>query len=237
ASAVESLPERIRETYFDRNGSQYAFRSDMRRRIIFGRHDITTEAPISRLNLLVWRNTLMYFNVEAQAQIIDRFHFALREGAYLFLGKAEMLLSDGDRFEAASMRQRIFRRRPGGNAARPGAVRLVAKPVTEPQVAVSRAISSLAVEAAPFAMICVDADGVVAEINGQARSRGDGRLPLRAGGSVRGGPGTPARGAAGYRGAAAARGGAGGRGESLVRPAAGRGAGGRPRTGGAPLLR
>ena len=81
--------------------------------MIFGRHDITRDAPISRLDLLVCRNTLMYFNVETQAQVIDRFHFALREGGYLFLGKAEMLLSDGDRFEVVSMRQRIFRRRPG----------------------------------------------------------------------------------------------------------------------------
>jgi two-component system, chemotaxis family, CheB/CheR fusion protein len=80
--------------------------------VIFGRHDITRDAPISRLDLLVCRNTLMYFNVETQAQVIDRFHFALREGGCLFLGKAEMLLSDGERFEVHSMRQRFFRRRP-----------------------------------------------------------------------------------------------------------------------------
>ena len=63
--------------------NQYVFRPDLRRRVIFGRHDITRDAPISRLDLLVCRNTLMYFNVEAQTQIVDRFHFALREGAPL----------------------------------------------------------------------------------------------------------------------------------------------------------
>ena len=72
--------------------------------MIFGRHDVTRDAPISRLDLLVCRNTLMYFNVEAQSQIIDRFHFALRPGGYLFLGKAEMLLSASDRFEVAGVR-------------------------------------------------------------------------------------------------------------------------------------
>ncbi|MRT44628.1 chemotaxis protein CheR, partial [Xylella fastidiosa subsp. multiplex] len=75
--------------------------------------DITRDAPISRLDLLVCRNTLMYFNVEAQTQIVDRFHFALREGGFLFLGKAEMLLNDAERFDVMSMRQRVFRRRPG----------------------------------------------------------------------------------------------------------------------------
>jgi two-component system, chemotaxis family, CheB/CheR fusion protein len=113
AKNLEALPGEMRDRYFEQNGSQFAFRPDLRRRVIFGRHDLTRDAPISRLDLLVCRNTLMYFNVETQSQVIDRFHFALREGGYLFLGKAEMLLSDGERFEVVSMRQRIFRRRPG----------------------------------------------------------------------------------------------------------------------------
>src|SRR5215469_600740 len=113
AKALDAIPSEMRDKYFEQNGTQFAFLPELRRRVIFGRHDITRDAPISRLDLLVCRNTLMYFNVETQAQVIDRFHFALRERAYLFLGKAEMLLSDGDRFEVVSMRQRIFRRRPG----------------------------------------------------------------------------------------------------------------------------
>ena len=113
AKNLEGLPAEMRDKYFEQNGTQFSFRPDLRRRVIFGRHDITRDAPISRLDLLVCRNTLMYFNVETQSQVIDRFHFALREGGYLFLGKAEMLLSDGERFEVVSMRQRIFRRRPG----------------------------------------------------------------------------------------------------------------------------
>ncbi|WP_419997173.1 CheR family methyltransferase [Streptomyces boninensis] len=113
AKDLETLPGELRDKYFEQNGTRFSFRSDLRRRVIFGRHDITRDAPISRLNLLVCRNTLMYFNVEAQTQIVDRFHFALRESGHLFLGKAEMLLNDADRFDVVSMRQRIFRRRAG----------------------------------------------------------------------------------------------------------------------------
>jgi two-component system CheB/CheR fusion protein len=108
AKALEPLPPELRDKYFEPSGARFVFHSDLRRRVIFGRHDITRDAPISRLDLLVCRNTLMYFNVESQTQIIDRFHFALREGGYLFLGKAEMLLNDGERFEAVSIRQRLF---------------------------------------------------------------------------------------------------------------------------------
>ena len=53
------------------------FRGDLRRTVIFGRNDLVQDAPISRLDLLVCRNTLMYFNAEAQAKILNRFHFAL----------------------------------------------------------------------------------------------------------------------------------------------------------------
>ena len=39
-----------------------SFRNDLRRTVIFGRNNLVQDAPISRLDLLVCRNTLMYFN-------------------------------------------------------------------------------------------------------------------------------------------------------------------------------
>jgi two-component system, chemotaxis family, CheB/CheR fusion protein len=173
AKALEALPPEMRDRYFEPTGGQYAFRPDLRRRVIFGRHDITRDAPISRLDLLVCRNTLMYFNVETQAQVIDRFHFALREGGYLFLGKAEMLLSDGERFEVASMRQRIFRRRPGVAAPRYQTVPVRLDAIGTPEmreVSRKRQLRDLALESAPFPVIAVDADGTVVLINTQMRN-------------------------------------------------------------------
>ena len=83
------------ERYFEPVGGRYVFRKDLRRSVIFGRNDLVQDAPISRIDLLVCRNTLMYFNAETQARILGRFHFALADGGVLFLGKAEMLLSHG----------------------------------------------------------------------------------------------------------------------------------------------
>jgi two-component system CheB/CheR fusion protein len=172
AKSLEPLSHELRDRYFEAGGDQYTFRSDLRRRVIFGRHDITRDAPISRLDLLVCRNTLMYFNIEAQTQIIDRFHFALREGGHLFLGKAEMLLSDGNRFEAVSMRQRIFRRRPGAAATQhyPTPPQLQASAGPELRDAGRRRmLRDLTLEAAPNAIILIDADGTIAMFNDQAR--------------------------------------------------------------------
>ncbi|MFD7298104.1 CheR family methyltransferase [Streptomyces sp. NPDC059897] len=172
AKTLEPLSDALREKYFEQNGARYSFRPDLRRRVIFGRHDITRDAPISRLDLLVCRNALMYFNVEAQTQIIDRFHFALREGGFLFLGKAEMLLNDADRFDVVSMRQRIFRRRPGDSAApyQPAPVKLRSNLGGEMQhMARNRQLRDLILDASPGAALAVDAEGIVVLINNHAR--------------------------------------------------------------------
>jgi two-component system CheB/CheR fusion protein len=120
--ALADLPGSFRESYFEPYGTRHAFRRDLRRQVIFGRNDLTHDAPISRVDLLVSRNTLMYFNAETQASIIRRFHFALSYPGYLFLGKAEMLLNYSERFQPVDLRTRIFRkvspttRLPGGPA-------------------------------------------------------------------------------------------------------------------------
>lgn len=167
--ALERLPEEVKTRYFEPNGALFAFRRDLRRRVIFGRHDVTRDAPISRIDLLVCRNTLMYFNVEAQAKIIERFHFALNDGGHLLLGKAEMLLADGVRFDVADMRNRVFKlRSSGGAAGKPARFDVRAAGGTQ-SVARRRLVSELALASSPDPVLGLDLDGTVALINGSAR--------------------------------------------------------------------
>ncbi len=105
---VSSLPPELLERYFERGDSLYTFRNDLRRSVIFGRHDLVQDAPISRIDLLTCRNSLMYFNAEAQAKIIARFHFALNERGFLFLGKAEMLSTHSNTFTPVDLKRRVF---------------------------------------------------------------------------------------------------------------------------------
>ncbi|MEB3230914.1 MAG: protein-glutamate O-methyltransferase CheR [Leptolyngbyaceae bacterium] len=115
AEDLANLPDGWRETYFDPIGDRYAVRPDLRRGVIYGRHDLVHDAPISRLDLLICRNTLMYFNAETQRNVLNHFHFALRDEGLLFLGKAEMLLTHGDRFVPINLSHRLFRRVPSGD--------------------------------------------------------------------------------------------------------------------------
>src|SRR5262249_6005479 len=74
--------------------------------------DIVQDAPISHVDILACRNTLMYFNAQTQAQVLNRMHFALRPDGVLFLGKAEMLLSHSSYFRAIELKRRFFRKVP-----------------------------------------------------------------------------------------------------------------------------
>ena len=76
---VEAVPPEFLAKYFETVDGRSTFDKDLRRSVIFGRHDLIQDAPISRIDLLTCRNTLMYFNTETQARIFDRFHFALNE--------------------------------------------------------------------------------------------------------------------------------------------------------------
>jgi two-component system CheB/CheR fusion protein len=105
---VEPVASLLLERYFEQRGQTFHFKKRLRRSLIFGRNDLTTDAPISKVDLLVCRNTLMYFDSKTQARIINRFHFALNEGGFLVLGKAETLTSHGNKFEPIDFQRRVF---------------------------------------------------------------------------------------------------------------------------------
>ena len=108
ARQLQDVPEHLQEKYFDASKNAYTFRSDMRRGVIFGRNNLVQDAPIGHLDLLICRNTLMYFNAETQARVLNRFHFALKDRGFLFVGKAEMLLTHANLFTPVNLKYRIF---------------------------------------------------------------------------------------------------------------------------------
>src|SRR5215475_14787767 len=110
ASLNEAFGEERTSRYFERDGDSLVFRSDLRRALIFGRHDLVQDPPISRIDLMTCRNTLMYFTAEVQAKILASFHFALNPGGFLFLGKSEALVTRTQLFQVVDLRQHIMRK-------------------------------------------------------------------------------------------------------------------------------
>ncbi|MEV0619772.1 CheR family methyltransferase [Nonomuraea sp. NPDC050404] len=166
--SLSDVPIDLRETYFEPVDSGFTFRRDLRRQLIFGRNDLTHDAPISRVDLLLARNTLMYFNTEMQLNIIRRFHFALSDPGFLFLGKAEMLLNHSDKFEPVDLRMRLFRKiKPVNHGSRApwsvtgGAADLASRLPT---------LASVALASGPVAQLVVDVSGNLALANSKAEA-------------------------------------------------------------------
>ncbi|WP_371927662.1 protein-glutamate O-methyltransferase CheR [Lentzea sp. HUAS12] len=78
---LRGVPPELIARYFERQDGHHRFRKDLRRSIVFGRNDLEQDAPISRLDLLVCRNTLTYLDQRTRAEVLGRFHFALAPGA------------------------------------------------------------------------------------------------------------------------------------------------------------
>jgi two-component system, chemotaxis family, CheB/CheR fusion protein len=167
---LEEVPQVLREKYFEPEGDHYLLRGELRRSIIFGRHDLVQDAPISRIDLLICRNTLMYFEPEAQAKMLARLHYALSEKGYLFLGKAEMLLRRDSLFVPVDVKQRIFSKL--AQAGREQRVAISSAGSLEPGIQLTRParLRELLADALPIAQLVVDTSGIVTAINERARS-------------------------------------------------------------------
>ncbi len=171
AKDVQALPSELVAKYFESTGNRYIFRQDLRRSVIFGRHDLLQDAPISRIDLLVCRNTLMYFNAETQTRVLARFHFALNDTGYLFLGKAEMLLTHSNLFTPLDLKHRVFTKVSSANI-RDRLLVLAQVGDEEAKNQFSRHIRmrEIAFDSAPIAQVVIDINGNLILANEQART-------------------------------------------------------------------
>ncbi|MEO8199128.1 MAG: PAS domain-containing protein [Gemmatimonadota bacterium] len=86
---------------------------------MFAQHNLLTDPPFSRLDLIICRNLLIYLEPAMQQKVIDTFHFGLKGGRFLFLGNSESVGHGTDLFQSVSKRFRIFRRIGAGRHDRP----------------------------------------------------------------------------------------------------------------------
>jgi two-component system CheB/CheR fusion protein len=166
---VEDVPPALREKYFEKTDGRYVFVRDLRRSVIFGRNDLVQDAPISRIDLLVCRNTLMYFNAPTQTAILGRFHFALTDAGVLFLGHAETLLTHTNAFAPVDLKRRIFTKVPRF-AYRDRLSVSTATGIQEAAPGPGIRLHESAFEAGAEAQIVVDRQGVLILANERARA-------------------------------------------------------------------
>jgi two-component system CheB/CheR fusion protein len=173
---VKDVPTPLLERYFVRDGQTFRFRRDFRRWVIFGRHNVVQDPPLSHVDLLICRNVLIYFTGDLQDKILARFHYAIREGGFLFLGRSESLLARSRWFTPLNVKWRIFHRTnapaPTVPTAMPGGDY---ENATTAAAARSEAIDAATrlqrvVEALPDALMVIDAQDTILVWNAAAEA-------------------------------------------------------------------
>lgn len=110
-AAVANLPRGLVRRYFTSEGDSKRINADVRRHVIFGRHDLLRDPPLSGMDLVACRNVLIYLKPLERTEVLRRLASALRPGGILFLGKAEGASLPSADFERVTPGAPVFRRK------------------------------------------------------------------------------------------------------------------------------
>ena len=108
-------PERLRR-YFNPMGDFFEIKKEIRRRIIFSKHNLLNDPPFIRLDLISCRNLFIYLNDETQDKVLHNFSYALNEGGILFMGLNESNNEQDTLFDAVDAKNKIFRNKGNANS-------------------------------------------------------------------------------------------------------------------------
>jgi two-component system, chemotaxis family, CheB/CheR fusion protein len=99
------------DRFFTKRSSGYQISQDLRQLIVFARHNVTKDAPFTKMHFISCRNMLIYLQPHAQRTVLSLFHFGLASNGILFLGSSESPGALTDEFTTIDDRWKIFRKR------------------------------------------------------------------------------------------------------------------------------
>ena len=109
--AVKGLaPERLARFFTRRSDGGYQVSSELRRMVVFTEHNLLSDPPFTRVDLITCRNVLIHLQPAAQQRVLKRLHFSLRAGGCLLLGASESPGALESAFAPAHARLRIYLR-------------------------------------------------------------------------------------------------------------------------------
>lgn len=103
--------ERLREFFCEVDGS-YRVSKTIRDMCVFAHHNVLTDPPFSRIDLISCRNFLIYLENDLQRRVLPLLHYALRDQGYLMLGSSETIGSFRDLFEIQDPKNKIYSKVP-----------------------------------------------------------------------------------------------------------------------------
>ncbi|MBL8897486.1 MAG: response regulator [Planctomycetes bacterium] len=108
----EVTPAQLRRFFVKMDGG-YRINKSIRDRCIFSRHNVLTDPPFSRIDLISCRNLLIYMDSVLQQRVMPLLHYALKPKGFLWLGTSETIGAHRDLFAVEDQNQKIFVKKPG----------------------------------------------------------------------------------------------------------------------------
>ena len=102
--------ERLLRYFVKQSEDSYRICSELRKMIVFAPHNLISDPPFTRMDMISCRNLLIYLQPEAQAKVISLFHFALKLSGIFFMGSSEGLGKIASEFETLDSSGKIFRK-------------------------------------------------------------------------------------------------------------------------------
>ncbi len=110
---VDVSPKRL-SRYFEKTGGNYQISKSIRELCIFAPHNVFGDPPFSKLDLISCCNLLIYLDVSLQDKILRAFHYALKPGGFLMLGKSEAVSSSPELFSQIDKKYKMYSRKDTG---------------------------------------------------------------------------------------------------------------------------
>lgn len=112
SASLANIPKKLVDKYFiQKDNNTHQLTMMIRNMVVFAKHNLVCDPPFSNLDLISCRNVLIYFNQHLQKNVLESFHYALRSGGLLFLGRSETVGNCDNLFTALDRKARIYRHR------------------------------------------------------------------------------------------------------------------------------
>ncbi|MBU2880164.1 EAL domain-containing protein [Aliiglaciecola lipolytica] len=108
-ASMTEVSESYIKDYFNIANDEFEVKKTLRQNIVFTYHNLLSDPPFKDLDLIVCRNLLIYFNLDAQKWIMPAFHYALKDNGILFLGKSENATNFEQLFAPIDKPNKIFK--------------------------------------------------------------------------------------------------------------------------------
>ncbi|EKD29187.1 MAG: hypothetical protein ACD_79C00024G0001 [uncultured bacterium] len=101
--------ERLRR-FFTKTENHYKIAKHIRDLCIFAKHDITSDPPLSNMDLESCRNLLIYMDGFLQNKVLSMLHYSLKPEGFLILGTSESVTAMPSLFSIYDKKNKIFTR-------------------------------------------------------------------------------------------------------------------------------